>query len=281
MEIGKYNRGKIVLITEKACFIDLGGENDIFLPPWELPEGAVKGDEIDVFVYNTSSDEYRSTTVKPYAVMGEFASLEVTDVTGFGMFLDWGLQKDLFVPSRNIRVELKPGDLAVVKIVPDYAGKGVIGTCHFDDLFEELPENAVESMKVNKKVELIVYGFSRLGARVIVDKKYSGMLYENEIFENLKIGEQYTGYIKKIREDGLIDAALQPQGFRAATKDAREIILDALENSGGFLALHDKSSAEEIKKQLLMSKKVFKKSIGGLYREKFITIEDDGIRLLR
>ena len=281
MEIGNYNRGKIVLLTEKACFIDLGGEEDVFLPPFEVTDGAEKGDEIEVFVYSTSSDEIRATTVKPYAVKGEFASLEVTDVTTFGMFLDWGLQKDLFVPTRNIRTELKPGDMAVVKIIDDYTEKGVIGTCRFEDQFEPIPDDAAKSLKINKKVELIVFGFSRLGTRVIVEGKYSGMLYQNEIFENLRIGERYTGYIKKVRDDGLIDAALQPQGYIAAVKDAGEIILDALENAGGFLPLHDKSSSDEIKKMLLMSKKVFKKTIGGLYKEKKITIEDNGIRLLR
>ena len=281
MEIGKYNSGKIVLLTEKACFIDLGGDKDVFLPPFELPEGAKKGDQIEVFVYNTSADEFRATTVKPVAQRDEFAALEVTDVTSFGMFLDWGLQKDLFVPTRNIRVELKPGDLAVVKIVTDYAGTGVIGTCLFEDLFEDLPENAEEQYKQNTAVDLIVFGFSRLGARVIVDGKYSGMLYRSEIFEELRIGESYPGYIKKVREDGLIDAALQPQGYRAAVKDARQIILDALESEGGFLPLHDKSSADEIKSRLLMSKKVFKKTIGSLYREKKISIEEGGIKLLR
>ncbi len=280
MQIGRYNSGKIVLLTPKACFLDLGGEADVFLPPFEVPEGAAKGDEIEVFVYNTSAEEFRATTVKPYAVLGEFAALQVTEVTSFGMFLDWGLQKDLFVPTRNIRTELKPGETAVVKIVTDYAGKGVIGTSRFDDLFEPLPENADTLYKVNAQVNLIVYGFSKLGARVIVDQKYSGLLYRGEIFENLRIGEQYTGYIKKLREDGLIDAALQPQGYRAATKDATDIILVALENAGGFLPLHDKSSSEEIKRVLLMSKKVFKKTIGGLYREKKIAIEENGIRLL-
>ena len=281
MEIGKFNRGKIVLHTDKACFIDLGEGDDVFLPPFELPDGKKKGDEIDVFVYNTSADQFRATTKKPYAELGQFASLEVTEVTAFGMFLDWGLQKDLFVPKRNIKVELKTGDMAVVKIVHDYSGDGVIGTALFEDLFDPLPEDAEEVYSQNHQVDLIVYGFSKIGTRVIVDGKYSGLLYANEIFENLRIGEHHTGYIKKVREDGLIDAALQPQGFFAATRDAREIILDALESAGGFLALHDKSSADEINDKLLMSKKVFKKTIGGLYREKKIIIEAGGIRLLR
>lgn len=281
MEIGNYNRGKIVLLTDKACFLDLGAEEDIFLPPFEVPAGAKKGDEIEVFVYSTSSDEVRATTEKPFAVLGEFAALEVTQVTSFGMFLNWGLNKDLFVPTRNIRAELEPGDTAVVKIVADYTGKGVIGTCHFEDQFEKLPEEAALELKMNRQVDLLIFGFSRLGARVIVDKKYSGLLYRNEIFETLRIGDQHIGYIKKIREDGFIDVALQPQGFHASTEDARRVILDALEGEGGFLPLNDKSSADKIKETLCMSKKVFKKTTGGLYKEKKISIEDDGIRLLR
>lgn len=281
MEIGNYNHGKIVLLTEKACFIDVGGEEDVFLPPFEAPDGAKKGDEIDVFIYSTSAAEVRATTVKPYAVKGEFASLEVTDVTASGMFVDWGVQKDLFVPESNIRVELKPGDMAIIKVVSDYANRGVVGTCQFEDEFIDLPTEGEGMLKLNQQVELIVYGFSRLGVRVIVDSKYAGMLYSNEIFENLRIGDKHVGYIKKLREDGLVDAALQPQGFRAATGDARLVILEALKDADGYLPLYDKSSSESIKASLCMSKKVFKKTIGGLYKEKKITIEEGGIRLLR
>jgi predicted RNA-binding protein (virulence factor B family) len=208
--------------------------------------------------------------------MGDFAALEVRVSNEFGLFLDWGLPKDLFVPSRNLRSNLEPGDIAVVRIVTDYEGTGVIGTCKFDGEFE----TDTSALVFNQKVELLVYGFSRLGARVIVDNKFSGMLYKNEIFEKLRIGDIHTGFIKKIREDGLIDAALQPQGFLAASKDAKKVILDELESSGGYLPLHDKSSAEEIKNKLCMSKKIFKKTIGGLYKEKKITIEPGGIRLI-
>ena len=276
MKIGDYNEAEIVTLTDKACFLDAGGDTDVYMPAYEVPEGAKKGDKIKVFLYNKSSTEVKATTEEPYAKMGDFAALEVTDVTKFGMFLDWGLPKDLFVPERNWRTELKPGDLAVVKIVQDYEGTGVIGTCKFDDLFE----TDFSDLHTNKKVDLIVYGLSGLGAKVIIDNRYSGLLYKNEIFERLRIGDSRSGYIKKLRDDGLIDAALQPQGYFAASREARSVILDALKDSGGYLPLHDKSSADDINRLLCMSKKNFKKAIGGLYKEKRIMIEGDGIRLL-
>ena len=277
MKIGDYNEARIVTLTDTACFLDVGGDEDVYMPASEVPEGSGRGDRIEVFLYHRSKDEVKATTVKPYAKMGDFAALEITDVTSFGMFLDWGLPKDLFVPERNVRAELKPGDIAVVKLVPDYEGTGVMGTCRFDELFDD----DFSDLHPNKKVELLVYGVSKLGARVIIDNRYNGLLYRNEIFEKLRIGDTHTGYIKKIREDGLIDAALQPQGYFAASREARTIILDALRDSDGFLPLHDKSSAEDINSRLCMSKKVFKKTIGGLYKEKLIMIGPDGIRLLR
>ena len=276
MNIGEYNKVKIVTLTDSACFLDAGGSADIYMPVIEVPEGSRRGDTIEVFLYSATKEEVRATTIRPYAVMGDFAALEVTDSTSFGLFLDWGLPKDLFVPTRNLRTELQVGELAIVKIVPDLEGLGVMGTCKFDELFEE----DYSSLKWNQKVELLVFGLSGLGARVIIDNKYSGLLYRNEVFEKLRIGDIHTGYIKKIREDGLIDAALQPQGFVAATKEARTLILEALEDSDGFLPLHDKSSADEINSTQKKKKKAFKKTIGGLYKEKKITIEPEGIRLL-
>ncbi|MBI9106337.1 MAG: hypothetical protein JEZ04_06280 [Spirochaetales bacterium] len=277
MIIGDYNQAKIVTLTDTACFLDTGGEADIYMPIDEVPEGAARGDKIEVFLYNPSKDEVKATTVKPSAAMGGFAALEVTDSTSFGVFLDWGLPKDLLVPTRNLRADLSPGDIAVVKIVPDFDGIGVVGTCKFDELFDD----DFSSLYPNKKVDILVFGISPLGARVIIDNRFQGLLYRNEIFEKLRIGDSHTGYIKKIRDDGLIDAALQPQGFLAASKEARTIILDALEDSNGYLPLNDKSSADDINSTLCMSKKVFKKTIGGLYKEKKISIEPDGLRLLR
>ncbi len=277
MNTGTWNKLEIVKISPKACFLSEGKGKDIYLPPDEVPPSAVKGSFIDVFVYNSAKDELRATTKKPYAVLGEFAALEVVGKTDFGAFLDWGIGKDLFVPRRSMRKDLETGDMAVVRIVHDFEGTGVIGTCILDEYFE----TDTSSLKPNQQVEMIVFGFSKLGARVIIDNKYSGVLYRNEIFEKLYIGDSRTGFIKKIREDGLVDAALQPQGFKAASDDARTIILESLKTAGGFLPLHDKSSADDIKQALCISKKIFKKTIGGLYKERLIEISDKGITLIK
>ena len=277
MEIGKTNRLRIEHLSPKACFLYSGGDKDFFLPPGEVPKGVAEGDEIDVFLYSGGGGEVLATTRTPYAVMDDFTALEVTGKTAFGVFCDWGLQKDLFIPQRNLRTELEPGDIAVLKIVPDYEGTGVIGTCKLDGLFDE----DTSGLRMNQQVELLVFGFTKLGARVVIDNRFQGMLYRDEIFEKLRIGDSRTGFIKKIRDDGLVDAALQPQGYRAATGNARTVIMEALHDAGGFLPLHDKSSAEDIKNTLCMSKKNFKKAVGGLYRDRKISIEDGGIRLLR
>ena len=209
--------------------------------------------------------------------MGEFASLEVKSVTDFGIFLDWGIKKDLFVPKALLRKDLQAGEMAIVCLIPDFDGIGVIGSCQIDEFLDK----EVKGLKEKQKAELLVFGISDLGYRVIVANRYKGLLYRNEVFEELQIGDIRKGYIKKIREDGLIDASLQPVGYRDAARDMRPKVLEALEAAGGFLPLHDKSSPEVIKNRLQMSKKNFKKTVGLLYKEKKIVIEERGIRLVK
>ena len=150
-----------------------------------------------------------------------------------------------------------------------------MGNCKLEEFFSR----ELEALEENQEVELIVYDLSPLGASVVVDNKYQGLIYRNEIFEEIKVGDRKTGYVKKIREDGKIDVALQRQGFLPASADAREVILQALRDAEGFLPLHDKSSPSAIKNRLGMSKKIFKKTIGVLYKEGRITLEETGIRL--
>ena len=279
------NNDDTPLQTGTTHTVELGGKRaqyriltkngqQILIPVWELPENSKTGDSLEVFVYLDGKDGLKATTAKAHAQLGDFAALEVKSVTDFGIFLDWGIKKDLFVPKALLRKDLEKGDMAVVCLIPDFDGIGVIGSCQIDEYFEE----GKPDLKEGSKADLLIFGISELGFRVIVNNRYKGLLYRNEVFEPLQIGDRRKGYIKKIRPDNLIDAALQAQGYKSASNDASDVIMKALEEAGGFLPLHDKSDPEKIKDRLRMSKKNFKKTIGLLYREKKILLEDKGIR---
>lgn len=298
IQIGQYNTLTVTRLFKGGCFLSddpvlneretedaerarnapgsTGPGTEIYLPKGDTPKGAGPGDTINVFIYNEAKEKIGATTQTPKAVVGDFASLEVTSVTGFGAFLDWGISKDLFVPKKYWRYPLQEGDNAVVYLTLDYEKKGVIGTCHISDHFI----NASGALEPNRKVSLIVWDISDLGVSVIIDNRYSGLLYRQELFETLTIGDTTEGYVKKVREDGLVDAALRPQGFKESTTDARDDILNALSDSNGFLPLTDKSPPDQIKERLGMSKKLFKKTVGGLYKDGTISIEESGIRLV-
>ncbi len=247
---GKYYTLKVKRYTGRFYLLE-GGSQLIPLHGAEPEERLVPGTELKVFLFLDGKDGLKATLRRPQAVLGDFAPLKVVSKTDFGAFLDWGIKKDLFVPSKLQRKELEIGDTAVVHLIPDYDGLGVIGTTKFDEFFDQ--DTSV--LKENQKVNCLVYGFNETGIRVVLENRYKGLLYRNEVFEPLKLGDSRTGYIKKIRPDGLIDVSLNRQGFREASEDAGKTILEALEKAGGMLPLHDKSTPEEIKSALKMSKK--------------------------
>lgn len=277
LKIGDYNTLKISHFARGGCFLETGEpkQPEVYLPKKEAPAGTRPGDRLKVFIYNESKDSLGATTGMPLARVGEFAALRVKDVTSFGAFLDWGITKDLFVPRKFWDRPLHKGEIVVVYLKLDYEQWGVMGTCQLDHFLTIPPAD----LKVNQEVSLLIFSESRLGFEAVIDGSFRGLLYHDEIFESLKIGDRKTGFIKKIREDGQVDAALQPQGYKPAADMAGEAILKALKREGGFLPLHDKSSPRDIYDRLKMSKKLFKKTIGGLYRDGTITIRKDGIEL--
>jgi len=261
-------RGKYRIMTH--------GKEEILIPVYEVPETCKTGDSLEVFVFLDGKEGLKATTVKAKAEVGDFAALKVKSVTDFGLFLDWGIKKDLFVPKALLRKDLREGETAIVCLIPDFDGLGIIGSCQIDEFLDD----DTSQLKEHKKEDLLVYGTSTLGYRVIISNRWRGLLYRNEVFEELSIGDRRQGYIKKIRPDGRVDAILQPPGFRQSSEDAGVVIMEALEKAGGTLPLHDKSSPEEIRNTLHMSKKIFKKTIGVLYKEKKIRIEEQGISSL-
>ena len=286
LNIGKMNTLKIAEVIGNKCYLDGGEEGDIFIPKKEIPAGSKEGDTIEVFVYSEKNG-LAATKKKPFVFVNEFAFLSVNAVTEFGIFLDWGLDKDLYMPNRffentdhrnsynDNQDTPSVGNKLIVYLIPDKNTQGIIATTEV----EKYLENETGELEAGDVVDLLVYKFSDLGANVIINNRYHGILYYNEIFTPLKAGDRTIGFIKKIRTDGLVDAALQRQGFLDSNLDTEDIILDILKKNRGFIPLHDKSSPEDIKKLLKISKKNFKKAVGTLYRKRIITLEENGIRL--
>ena len=270
--IGRYNRLKIDRITASGAFLATS-EGDVLLPGKFIPEGAEPGSGIDVFIYRDSEDRLVATTQTPQAVVGEFALLRVKDNTKIGAFLDWGLDKDLLLPFGEQTAPVKKGEDALVRLYLDNSGRIAASA-----KLEKFLRPADGSLCEGDEVELLLYAFSDLGAKVIIDNTYGGLLFRNELYAKPARGERLRGYVKKIRDDGKIDVTLRKGGVQEATAD-RETILAALKARDGFLPLTDKSSPEAIAEQLRLSKKSFKKAVGGLYKEGLIDITAEGIRL--
>ena len=272
--IGQYSHLKIARITPSGAFL-ASEEGDILLPGKFIPEGARIGTELEVFVYLDSEDRPVATVQKPFAVVGEFAVLTVKDTNAkVGSFLDWGLDKDLLLPFSEQLAPVKKGEQVLVYLYQDASAR-IAASARLDRFLK--PADA--SLTEGDAVDLFVYAYTDLGAKVVVNNRYSGVLFRNELYAKPKAGEKLRGYVKKIRDGGKLDITLRRGGAQEAQTD-RDLLLAALSSSAdGFLPLHDKSSPEMISKLLKLSKKSFKKAVGGLYREGLISMSDDGIRL--
>ncbi|WP_018249785.1 CvfB family protein [Orenia marismortui] len=274
MNIGKYNEGKVVKEVDFGLYLEISGE-EILLPKKYIPEGTEIGDILKVFLYKDSEDRLIATTLTPKAEVGDYAYLEVKDVSRIGAFLDWGLEKDLLVPYREQRGKMKKGKKYVVRVYLDQETDRIVATEKFDRFINHNELDVSEGDEVN----ILIYRYTDLGVEVIIDDKYYGLVYNDDIFKNLKIGQRHKGYIKKVREDNKIDLSLRKIGY-GRIEDAKTKILKKLKEKEGFLALNDKSSPDLIKKVLEMSKGTFKKAIGGLYKEEIINITAEGIKLI-
>lgn len=206
--------------------------------------------------------------------VGEFACLEVVDVSRHGLHLDWGRAQDLFMPFSLQNERLRAGDHVVVAILQDEQGRPY-GTARLNEVFDW----DTRPLRVDQRVLLIVYGFNRVGTLVIVNGRYAGLVYDNESFERLRLGQHHKGWISRIRDDGRLDIRIHEKIKQRSAADGREVLLQKLAENGGFLPLHDKSSPAEIRSAVQMSKKVFKRLVGNLYREQLVTLDEDGIRL--
>lgn len=253
----------------------LSGRTRILLPARELPAGLRLGEYLQVFVYGDMSGAPVATLRRPKALVGEFAFLKVKKIGPHGAFLDWGLDKDLLVPHKEQPEPMQEGRSYVVKVRLDRQGRP-LGTACLDKCLS----NADIELSEGEQVELLVWRFTALGAKVVINHRHNGLLYRDEIGNRLNIGDLLTGFVKRIRADHKIDVTLR-QGTTSEIDAAKARVMAALSKGGGILALHDHSPPAAIETALKMSKKQFKKAVGGLYKAGLITLSEHGIALKR
>jgi len=273
VEIGRFNRLKIVKSVPFGVYLDGKDLGEILLPLKYVPEESEPGMELDVFIYLDSEERLIATTLKPVAQVGEFAMMTVVSNSKFGSFLKWNIEKDLFVPFKEQKSPL-------------IVGKSYVFCVYFDDesgrlaasqkVFKFLSQDTNE-LKEGEEVKILVYEYTPLGWKAIINNKFSGMLYRSEIFNTeLKIGFESTAYIKKLREDGKIDLNLSKVGYETV-RDFSDILMEKLKENDGFLSFNDNSSPELIYAHFGVSKKVFKKAVGSLYKNRKIRLISGGI----
>lgn len=276
MEVGKYNTLQILRGTSVGMYLGDEDGNDVLLPHKYIPENAQIGESIEVFIYRDSEDRLIATTLKPLILLNQFAILEVVAATQFGAFLDWGLEKDLFVPFKEQNHKLQKGQYVPVYLYLDEQTDRVVASAKVHKYFKNLDGVDLDE---GQEVDLLVFEKTELGHNVVVNNLYKGLVYENETFRRLAWGDTTKGYVKLIRDEGKIDISLQPLGFLKTLEPNQKAILDKLQQSGGTLNLSDNSDPIEIQEVLEMSKKAFKKAIGVLYKDKKILIKSDSIVL--
>ncbi|MEZ4771809.1 MAG: S1-like domain-containing RNA-binding protein [Bacteroidia bacterium] len=275
IKIGEYQTLKLEKRTESGVYLreEDSGER-VLLPKKYITEDQETAGEARVFVYKDSEDRIVATTETPLLTVGQFGYLKVLQVNDTGAFMDWGLvEKNLLVPFSNQTQKMVEGRSYLVYLYEDLTTHRLVGTARFGAY---LSDNAGGYLADGEAVDLIIWERSDLGVKAIVNQKYSGLIYENEIFQPLHTGDKLKGYVKLVRGDGKIDISLNPQGYASVEPNAQRI-LQKLSDSGGFFPVTDKSDPEEIKKHFAMSKKLFKKAIGALYKQRLIDIREDGI----
>ncbi|MGL1959026.1 MAG: S1-like domain-containing RNA-binding protein [Colwellia sp.] len=272
--IGKYNTLNIVAITDNGAYLDAGELGEILLPNRYLPDNCQVGLRVEVFIYLDSAERLVATTEKSLGQVGEFVSLKVVQINKMGAFLDWGLPKDLLVPFNQQHTKMEEGKYYLVYIFIDQRTERIAASSKLDKFIDIWPAEYSEGDQVN----LTIGSKTDLGFKAIVNDLHWGLLYDNEIFQPLRIGKKITGYIKQVREDGRLDLILT-RGRKNTVTSFSDKLLEHLKNNNGFSPLHDKSAPELIKNTLGVSKKTFKSTVGNLLKKGKITIESNGIRL--
>ena len=299
IKLGDYNTLKMVKIAERpnphsfggkeifGIYLNGGKEGDILMPQKYVPQGVKIGDDVSCFIYLDQDERPIATTETPLAKVGEFAYLECTWVNEYGAFLNWGLMKDIFCPFREQKRKMEIGELYIVYIYIDEESYRIVASAKVEHFLtdvltiknkdsEETDDNKIET---GAELPILIWQKSPLGFKVIIDNKYQGLIYQDQIFRLVHTGDQLQGYIQNIRPDGKIDVSLQPVG-RRQTEDFAETLLQYLKDNNGICELGDKSEADAIYRQFHVSKKVYKRAVGDLYKRRLIMVEPTRIKLL-
>lgn len=274
--IGEVNTLRVERDTDYGLYLRAENFEEVLLPNIYVMEADMPiGAEIEVFIYTDSEDRPVATTKHPYAKLGEFGYFTVVDYQRFGAFVNWGLPKDLFVPLSQQKCHFHIGAKYILRVCLDEETGRLYGTHKIGKWLSK----ETKDLEVNQKVNVLVLSKTPLGYKVIIENLYEGMLFENEIFEVLKVGDRKEAYIKQVRKDGKIDLVLQPIGKKVSADVHETKVLEILKEKSGFIALNSKSDASEIMKVFGLSKKSFKRTITSLLEKKNIELFEAGIRL--
>jgi predicted RNA-binding protein (virulence factor B family) len=273
IEVGKYNTLRVLKQVDFGFYLDADGE-EVLLPKRFVPKGLKPDDELEVFLYHDSDNRLIATTQKPYGIVGDIVQLRCIGKTNQGAFLDWGLMKDLFMPtSQQVSRVFEGGEYVVMIYIDEMTGR-VAAT----ERINKFLSNDELTVKELDEVDLLILRESDLGFNVIINNKHLGLLHYNDVFKELVVGDKVKGFIKTIREDGKIDVALGERGYKRVESETDKI-LRLLKENDGYLPYHDKSAPEEIYEFFEMSKKTFKMATGALYKQRKISFTQTGIKL--
>jgi uncharacterized protein len=275
VKLGETNKLQIIKEVDFGYFLDGEEEGEILLPKDQTLKKYEIDDWIDVFIYLDSEDRIVATTRKPLGRVNQFSFLKVAQVNPVGAFLDWGLSKDVLVPFHEQKKSMEEGKSYLVYIYLDTKSSRITGSSRFDRFLDYYNDDFEEGQKVN----ILIQAQTDLGYKCIINHTHWGILYKNEVFQQLKIGKPHESYIKKIRADGRIDLCLQQPGYGKIDGIAEKIVAK-LKSSDGFINVNDKSDPETIYQVFGVSKKAYKKAIGALYKKRIITLEKGGVRLI-
>jgi len=276
VDIGVWNRLRLDRFTSVGAYLVDQKGNDVLLPNKYLQDDFNEEDLIEVFLYKDSEDRLVATTQEPYIQLGEFAYLQVKEVTIHGAFMDWGLEKDLLVPFREQPKEMEEGRYYLVYLYLDDKTQRLAATARVNAFYEDATPELVQK---NEEVVMLICETTELGIKVIVNNRFRGLIFQSDITRKLKYGSITDGFVKNVREDGKLDIILQPEGYGKVEPLSQEL-LDIIEKRGGFISLTDKSEPADIQKMTGWSKKTFKQVVGNLYKQRLIVIGENGITLV-
>lgn len=265
MKLGQFNTLTVVKSVDFGVYLDGGRAGEILLPSRSVPEGTQIGDQLSVFIYLDQEERIIATTEQPLAVVGDFAYLEVSWVNQYGAFLNWGLMKDLFCPFREQKMRMQQGHSYIVHVHIDEESYRIVASAKIEKyLSDERPP-----YKPGDEVDLLIWQKTDLGFKTVVDNRFSGLIYDSQVFQNIHTGDRLRGFVSNVRPDGKLDISLQKSG-RQQTLDFSDTLLEYIRAHEGRIPFGDKSEAEDIYSEFHVSKKVFKKAVGDLYKRHLI-----------